>query len=804
MRVYRSASHLILALSLIVGTTANPAYCKKETPWDTSMAAGEQAMHAGDYDQARTQFEEALKQSAKFQTDDPRLGRTYYNLGEIYLRQQDYPNAKSFFERALPAQQKAFGFDSIEVGDTLYGLGTCAEQVGDHELAVALLKKVKEIWTAKYGANSKKVSSILAPLATYAALDSDYQLTQQCYKQLVGIQEATLGGDNPEVGMSLNMLAGVLARTGHFAEAEPHAERAVDLLSKSPDYRTPLDAAIMSLAYIRQQLHKPAPNVVAQAYSPPSGNQEIAVRVSGKVEDASSKPAEPVFKAPEFKTVAPASKIGTTPPEPVSKPASAKLPEPPLTPASVKPAEPVSTPASVKVKEPESKPVAPVSSPAATASPSSNKTQIAVKLSAQKEGDAASATVNAPAETPVKPKESVSTQQVMRTPAAKVETSSADEFRPWELKDGARHSSSGSKVSVANANWGKVSYLANGRLISPEEYQALLLANQAYDLIRSEKYSMAVEVLKKALGIYPDLASGHTNLGLALCQIGQIDEAIDHLRESIAIEPAHPAPWLNLASSFQSNGKLPEAVATYSEYVRRFPSDPMSTKARDIVAQLQKEVDAEKIVAQSSGGHSTTDYFAYASQGGAVRWPAERTSIKVYIASADGVPGFKSEYGGFFTDSFRQWSAASQNKIAFDFVKRPDGADISCAFTNDVSRVSSPAEGGETKVEFAGKNIQHSTITVLTVGPSPDSPLSANQVKAVCLHEIGHALGLVGHSPKPVDIMYCSMPPANGKVALSSRDTATIIKLYSSEVAGVRLRPDMTGMIPQRDSSNRS
>jgi hypothetical protein len=391
----------------------------------------------------------------------------------------------------------------------------------------------------------------------------------------------------------------------------------------------------------------------------------------------------------------------------------------------------------------------------------------------------------------------------MRTPPATAVTTNSDEFRPWEFKDGERQRVETPKVSVADANWGRVSYLAGGRLISPQEYQALLMANQAYDLIRSEKYSMAVEVLKKALAIYPDLASGQTNLGLALEQLGDNEAAVDHLREAIAIDPSRPAPWVNLASSFQLSGKLLESVATYSEFVRRFPEDPLNARAKEISAHLQKEVDEQLAVERTLTDRSGKDYFAFASRGGAVRWPSERSTIKVYIASADEVPGFKPEYSGFFIDSFKQWSGASENKIGFEFIKKPDGADIACAFTNDSSKVSSPAEGGETLVESVSKSIRHATITILTMGLSVDSPLSPNQVKAVCLHEIGHSIGLIGHSTKPTDIMYCSMPAANAKVGLSPRDTATIARLYSTDIAGLYLRERANGLIPSRTVASR-
>ncbi len=365
-------------------------------------------------------------------------------------------------------------------------------------------------------------------------------------------------------------------------------------------------------------------------------------------------------------------------------------------------------------------------------------------------------------------------------------TTTSDEFRPWELKNQTQDDvSDPQKGGQRQTAWGKIRYLAGGRLISQEEYQAMLLANEAYEMIRTARYQMAVTILKKALATYPNLASAHTNIGLALSRLGEITQAEDHLKEAIAIDPARSAPWINLASCFQLNGQLRESVATYREYLRRFPSELLAAKARDLVKHLQEEcvhqtaVEKALSTAKESGKN---DYFQYATYGGATRWGSDHKPIKVYISSGSGIPDFKPEYAGLFKDSFKQWSSACQDVIAFELVNSADKSDIDCQWTNDTSKVSTPTEGGETRISSAStKGIQHATITVLTCDPSPDSPLSQNQVRAVCLHEIGHALGLVGHSPRPQDIMYCSIPPADAKVALSPRDVSTLQRLYSSE-----------------------
>ena len=47
------------------------------------------------------------------------------------------------------------------------------------------------------------------------------------------------------------------------------------------------------------------------------------------------------------------------------------------------------------------------------------------------------------------------------------------------------------------------------------------------------------------------------------------------------------------------------------------------------------------------------------------------------------------------------------------------------------------------------------------------------------MHELGHALGILGHSPNSEDVMYASTLPSENAL-LSAKDASTIVALYSS------------------------
>ena len=76
-------------------------------------------------------------------------------------------------------------------------------------------------------------------------------------------------------------------------------------------------------------------------------------------------------------------------------------------------------------------------------------------------------------------------------------------------------------------------------------------------------------------------------------------------------------------------------------------------------------------------------------------------------------------------------------------------------------------------------------ITFLTVSanlPPLSTTYSKEDIRETALHEIGHALGLAGHSLNPNDVMYFASASIERKISeLSSRDKNTIRKLYANE-----------------------
>jgi tetratricopeptide (TPR) repeat protein len=75
------------------------------------------------------------------------------------------------------------------------------------------------------------------------------------------------------------------------------------------------------------------------------------------------------------------------------------------------------------------------------------------------------------------------------------------------------------------------------------------------------------------------------NLGCTLEELGELDEAIDHLRRAARAMPAHPDVHFNLALAYEKRGENRAAHEHWVLYLRYAPSGPWADQAR---ARLQQ------------------------------------------------------------------------------------------------------------------------------------------------------------------------------------------------------------------------
>lgn len=308
-----------------------------------------------------------------------------------------------------------------------------------------------------------------------------------------------------------------------------------------------------------------------------------------------------------------------------------------------------------------------------------------------------------------------------------------------------------------------------------EQTQARQLFVEALLLLRENKAFAARQVLERAAGLDPANAAIHCNLGLAYQNSGNVSQAMSEFTNALKLRPNMPEAILNTAGCYQSLGQTPEAIEWYKKYVHNNPHAQETKQVKDIIKAL--EVSLTK-----PGSHPNyADYFDSITAEGTYRWPSTSLPIKVFIDPAEDVEAFRESFHQALVESFDAWMQATHNRLAYVLVQEKSQADVICEWTNnphEVSEANTQSERGLAHIYAKGGDIRHATVKILTRPMLDQGIVSDDDIKKACLHELGHVLGLQGHSTNNHDVMFFTIDTSTVWPVLSKRDKATIAKLY--------------------------
>lgn len=287
----------------------------------------------------------------------------------------------------------------------------------------------------------------------------------------------------------------------------------------------------------------------------------------------------------------------------------------------------------------------------------------------------------------------------------------------------------------------------------------------------------AEDVLRRAVAADGKNLSARLQYGICLYQLGRYWGALSQLEKIIETDRDNGKVYLYLGHCYVKTGKIKDAVVAYENFLELSPDTPDQEKYKTLVGVLKTQAAGRDKQPASASGTASGDYMKEATETGLFRWPDSRMPITVYIEPADSVPGYRPEFDDCLRHAFREWTTATNGKVKFDIVSNRDGAAMVVAWTDDMHAPELKAEAGKASVVQDADGIKSADVKLLTVSPWKEGPLGCELLYNICLHEIGHALGILGHSPYPEDIMY---PLLSTQTGITPRDVRTLNVIYAA------------------------
>ena len=301
------------------------------------------------------------------------------------------------------------------------------------------------------------------------------------------------------------------------------------------------------------------------------------------------------------------------------------------------------------------------------------------------------------------------------------------------------------------------------------------LFNGALAKLKQNRPYEAKDLLVEASRLAPTSAGIHCNLGLAYMQVADLDKAIAEFQLSLKYLPTMTEAMVDLAECYRLQDNLDKSIEWYQKYLELRPNDLSVRQTLASVIEQSKQPVSEKF---------GPDYIREATAGESNRWPKRQSTIMVYFDRNTKVPGVRPEFIGVLRDCLTEWSHALGGTITFAESTLERNADLVFRW------VYQPRPGrddlllnerGNASLTAMRGQISHATIKLLTAPSLVGGDVSEEIVRKTCLHEIGHALGIAGHSPNSNDVMFYLIESPTVSGHLTDRDRATIRKLYALE-----------------------
>ena len=307
-------------------------------------------------------------------------------------------------------------------------------------------------------------------------------------------------------------------------------------------------------------------------------------------------------------------------------------------------------------------------------------------------------------------------------------------------------------------------------------------------MLKDKQPFKARAMLEQAAALWPEEPQMHFNLGVCYSEAGDFPHAIDQYKQALGLDPTLTECYPDLGSCYQLMNDYSSAISNFETYLSKEPNAADAPQIKGMILALQRQ-ETKQVDSDPQGDDYLQSVFR---NGHPERWQHERLPLKIYISNGTDergafVNGFQPYFNDIILQCFDTWVKASDFRLAYQLVSDARQADIVCTWTDRtdfLQEESTSVEQGAARLksrfvpQLGQQQIVSARVIILIVNPTNGKLISDDEIKKTCLHEVGHALGLSGHSNNNKDVMFYSESPTVW-AALTKRDKNTICRLYS-------------------------